>query len=127
MIVTTTMLATLCLVRKYQLVGPNQGRTGLLRIRSVASQLLRLPASGWPPIVPTSDGGTDMLALVTAAHGQSPSHILIILAAVAAAIFWRGLIKLGLAFIVIIFVLLLITSVSDLFHGISMITSLFVR
>ncbi len=66
-----------------------------------------------------------MLALVTAAHGQSPSHILIILAAIAAAIFWKGLIKIGLALIVILFALLVITSVSDLFHGISVITSLF--
>ena len=68
-----------------------------------------------------------MLALVTAAHGQSPSHILIILAAVTAAIFWRGLIKIGLTLIVILFVLLVITSVSDLLHGLSVITSLFVR
>lgn len=68
-----------------------------------------------------------MLALATAAHGQDPSQILIILAAVAAAIFWRGLIKVGLALIVILFALLMITSVSDLFHGISVITGLFVR
>ena len=54
-----------------------------------------------------------MLALASAVHGQgSSSSILIILAAVAAAIFWRGLIKVGLALVVILFVVMLVTGVS---------------
>lgn len=57
-----------------------------------------------------------MLALATAAHGQDPSSTLIILAAVAAAIFWRGLIKIGIALVVILFVILLVTGTSALFH-----------
>jgi hypothetical protein len=61
--------------------------------------------------------GTDMLALATAAHGQDPTHILIILAAVGAAIFWRALIKIGLALVIIGFFILLITGASELLRG----------
>lgn len=57
-----------------------------------------------------------MLALATAAHGQDPSSILIVIAAIAAAIFWRGLIKFGIALIVILLAVLLITGTSALFH-----------
>jgi hypothetical protein len=53
-----------------------------------------------------------MLALATAVHGQDPSSILIILAAVAAAIFWRILIKVGLALVVILFAVMMITGAS---------------
>jgi hypothetical protein len=58
-----------------------------------------------------------MLALATAAHGQDSTQILIILAAVAAAIFWRSLLKIGLAIVMIGFFLLLITSAAALIHG----------
>jgi hypothetical protein len=58
-----------------------------------------------------------MLALATAAHGQDSTQILIILAAVAAAIFWRSLLKIGLAIVIIGFFLLLITTVAALIHG----------
>jgi hypothetical protein len=58
-----------------------------------------------------------MLALATAAHGQDSTQILIILAAVAAAIFWRSLLKIGLAVVMIGFFLLLITSAAALIHG----------
>jgi hypothetical protein len=59
-----------------------------------------------------------MLAVVTAAHGQDPSHVLIILAAIAAAVFWRGLIKIGIALIIILFALLMITGMSAVLHEI---------
>jgi hypothetical protein len=62
-----------------------------------------------------------MLALATAAHGQDPSSILIILAAVAAAIFWRGLIKVGIALVVILFLVLLVTGTSALFQDLRLI------
>lgn len=63
-----------------------------------------------------------MLALATAIHGQgSSSSILIILAAVAAAIFWRVLIKIGLALVVILFAVMLITGVSAFFQELRLI------
>jgi hypothetical protein len=65
-----------------------------------------------------------MLALATAAHGQDPSSILIILAAVAAAIFWRGLIKVGIALVVILFLVLLVTGTSALFQDLRLIVPL---
>jgi hypothetical protein len=64
-----------------------------------------------------------MLALASAIHGQgSSSSILIILAAVAAAIFWRGLIKVGLALVVILFVVMLVTGVSAFFQELRLIS-----
>lgn len=57
-----------------------------------------------------------MLALATAAHGQDPSHILIILAAVAAALFWRALLKIGIAVAIILFAIVLINGNLALFH-----------
>ncbi len=57
-----------------------------------------------------------MLALATAAHGQVPSHILIILAAVAAALFWRALLKIGIAVAIILFAIVLINGNLALFH-----------
>jgi len=58
-----------------------------------------------------------MLALATAAHGQDPTQILIVLAAVGAAIFWRSLLKIGLALVIIGFFLLLITGAAAVVHG----------
>jgi hypothetical protein len=62
-----------------------------------------------------------MLALAAAVHGQDPSSTLIILAAIAAAIFWRVLIKLGIALLVIVFVVLMITGVSAFFQELRLI------
>lgn len=58
-----------------------------------------------------------MFALATAAHGQDSTQLLIILAAVGAAIFWRALIKIGLAFVIIGFFVLLITGAMELLRG----------
>jgi len=64
-----------------------------------------------------------MLALAAAIHGQgSSSSTLIILAAVAAAVFWRGLIKIGLALVVILFVVMLVTGVSAFFQELRLIS-----
>ncbi|HLH82631.1 MAG TPA: hypothetical protein VKV38_05160 [Trebonia sp.] len=54
-----------------------------------------------------------MLALTAAAHGQDPTQILVILAAIAAALFWRVLLKVALALVVILFAILLVR----VFHG----------
>ena len=57
-----------------------------------------------------------MLALAAAAHGQDPTQTLIILAAIAAAVFWRALLKIALALIVILSVILLSRGVSVFLH-----------
>lgn len=62
-----------------------------------------------------------MLALAMAVHGQNPSTILIILAAVAAAVFWRVLIKVGIALVVILFALLLVTGTSAVLQEIRLV------
>lgn len=65
-----------------------------------------------------------MLALATAAHGQDSAQILVLLAAVAAAIFWRSLLKIGLAIVVIGFFLMLATTVTALIHGLHLLIPL---
>lgn len=61
-----------------------------------------------------------MLALATAVHGQDPTTTLIILAAIAAAIFWRGLLKIGIALIVILFAVLMITGLHAVYQEFSL-------
>jgi len=62
-----------------------------------------------------------MLALAAAAHGQETAQTLIILAAIAAAIFWRTLLKIALALIVILFVVLLSHGVSVFLHDLRLV------
>jgi hypothetical protein len=62
-----------------------------------------------------------MLALAAATHGQDPAQTLIILAAIAAAIFWRALLKIALALIVILFVVLLSRGVSVFLHDLRLV------
>jgi len=62
-----------------------------------------------------------MLALAAAAHGQDPTQILIILAAIAAAIFWRALLKIALALVVILSVVLLSRGVSVFLHDLRLV------
>jgi hypothetical protein len=60
-----------------------------------------------------------MLALATAAHsGQDPTEILIVIAAVAAAIFWRSLLRVALPVILVILAVLLVTGTSAVIHDI---------
>jgi putative effector of murein hydrolase LrgA (UPF0299 family) len=58
-----------------------------------------------------------MLALATAPQGQNPTLILIIIGAVVAAVFWRTILKIGIAATVIGFVFLLVTVLLDIVHG----------
>jgi len=62
-----------------------------------------------------------MLALAAAPHGQDPTQILIIIAAIAAAIFWRALLKIVLALVVILSVVLLSRGVSVFLHDLRLI------
>ena len=62
-----------------------------------------------------------MLALMAAAHGApDPTPILIILGALAAAVFWRTVFKFALALVIILILILLFHVVHDetaLFEG----------
>jgi hypothetical protein len=58
-----------------------------------------------------------MLALASAPQGQNSTLILIIIAAVAVAIFWRTILKIGIAAVMIGFVFLLLTGLLDIAHG----------
>ena len=58
-----------------------------------------------------------MLALATASPGQNSTLILIIIAAVIVAAFWRAILKVGIAMIVIGFAFLLVTSLLYILHG----------
>lgn len=58
-----------------------------------------------------------MLAVAAAAHGQDHTQILLILAAIALAMFWKTAIKLGLALIVVGFVVVLFKGDTTLIHG----------
>jgi hypothetical protein len=60
-----------------------------------------------------------MLALANAAHGgQDPTNILLIVAAVGAAIFWRSLLKVALPVILVLLAVLLVTGASAVIHDI---------
>ena len=64
-----------------------------------------------------------MLALASAAvaqGSQSSGLVLVLIAAVSVAIFWRGLIKIGLALIVVLFAVLLVASTAAFIHGIQL-------
>ena len=58
-----------------------------------------------------------MLAVAAAAHGQDHTQILIILAAIALAMFWRAAIKIALALLVVAFVVVLVKGDTTLIHG----------
>ena len=58
-----------------------------------------------------------MLAVAAAAHGQDHTQILLILAAIALAMFWKAAIKLGLALIIVGFVVVLVKGDTTILHG----------
>jgi hypothetical protein len=58
-----------------------------------------------------------MLAVAVAAHGLDHTKTLLILAAIALAMFWKAAIKLGLALIVVGFVVVLVKGDATLIHG----------
>jgi hypothetical protein len=60
-----------------------------------------------------------MLALATAAHsGLDPTEILVIIAAVGAAIFWRTLIRIALPVILVALLVLLVTGASAVINDV---------
>jgi hypothetical protein len=110
------MLATLCSAGKYQLAGPFRGAQGCGASRGSRALRRRPVIPGCRHLSIPLPEGNGMLALATVVNGPNPSTTMIIIAAIAAAIFWRGLIKFGIALVVILFAVLLITGTSDLFH-----------
>ncbi len=58
-----------------------------------------------------------MLALATASQGQNPTLILIIIAAVVVAAFWRTILKVGIAAVIIGLAFLLVSGLLDIVHG----------
>ena len=62
-----------------------------------------------------------MLALASAAQGgQDSGLVLVLIAAVGVAIFWRSLIKVGIALIVVLFAVLLVAGTAAFIHGIQL-------
>jgi hypothetical protein len=60
-----------------------------------------------------------MLALAPASQGLNSTLILIVIAAVIVAAFWRFILKIGIAAIIIGFLFLLVTSLLDILHGLN--------
>jgi len=58
-----------------------------------------------------------MLALATASQGQNPILIVIVIAAVVVAVFWRAILKVGMAALVIGFMFLLVNGLLDVVHA----------
>jgi hypothetical protein len=61
--------------------------------------------------------GTNMLALASAQQGQNPTLVLFLIAVVAVAVFWRAILAIGIAAIIVGFVFLLVTIWVDIIHG----------
>ena len=57
-----------------------------------------------------------MLALVAASQGQNPIPVFIVIAAVVVAVFWRMILKVGIAAIVIGFMFLLVSGALEALH-----------
>jgi hypothetical protein len=58
-----------------------------------------------------------MLAVAAAVGGHIPNQILLLFAAVALAMFWRAVIKVGIAFILIVVAMMVINGDLTLFHA----------
>jgi hypothetical protein len=58
-----------------------------------------------------------MLALASAQQGQNPTLVLFLIVVVAVAIFWRAILAIGIAAIIVGFVFLLVTISLDILHG----------
>lgn len=58
-----------------------------------------------------------MLALASASQGLNPTFVLIIIGAVVVAVFWRMVLKIGIAALIIGFVFLLVSGLLDILQG----------
>ncbi|HEX9040404.1 MAG TPA: hypothetical protein VF838_05180 [Trebonia sp.] len=58
-----------------------------------------------------------MLALASASQGQDSTLIVVVIAAVVVAVFWRTILKVGIAAVIIGFIFLLIAGLLDVLHA----------
>jgi Na+-transporting NADH:ubiquinone oxidoreductase subunit NqrB len=58
-----------------------------------------------------------MLALASASPGQNSTLVIVIVAAVAVVVFWRTILKVGIAAVIIGFLFLFIAGLLDVIHG----------
>lgn len=58
-----------------------------------------------------------MLALASASHGQNSTLVVVVIAAVAVVVFWRTILKAGIAAVIIGFMFLLIAGLLDILHA----------
>jgi len=58
-----------------------------------------------------------MLALASAPQGLNPPLVLIIIAAVIVTVFWRPILKIAIAAMIIGFVFLFVTGILDVLHN----------
>lgn len=58
-----------------------------------------------------------MLALASASPGQNSTLVIVIVAAVAVVVFWRTILKVGIAAVIIGFLFLFIAGLLDVMHG----------
>jgi hypothetical protein len=58
-----------------------------------------------------------MLALASAPQGQNSVIIVIVIAAVVVAVFWKTIVKIGIAALIIGFVFLFATGLLEVVHG----------
>jgi hypothetical protein len=58
-----------------------------------------------------------MLALASTQQGQNPTLVLFLIVVVAVALFWRAILAIGIAAVVVGFVFLLVTILLDILHG----------
>ncbi len=65
-----------------------------------------------------------MLALAFAPQGQNPTLILLIIAAVIVAAFWRIILTIGCAAVIIGFVFLLVSGLLEILHVLRMLVPL---
>lgn len=108
-------------------IGSLQAAAGVASQHPGAAGLLHRPAASQPGHRQRSyrshPRGTAMLALAAAAHGgiaQSPT--LFIIAAIAVAAFWKALVKIGLAALVIGVLVLIFMEASAFMHVVHAIT-----
>lgn len=63
-----------------------------------------------------SPRGTHVQALTQASQGQNPAFVIFIIVAVLLAVFWRPVLKIGIAAMIIGFLFLLVTGLLDVLH-----------
>jgi hypothetical protein len=61
--------------------------------------------------------GANMLALASVQQGQNPTLVLFLIVVVAVAVFWRAILAIGIAAIIVGFLFLLVTIWADAIHG----------